>query len=74
VTTLWPASKTLKLTGWTLSQATGISADGLTIVGFGNNPSSQNEAWIATIPKQATLLLLALGAAAILRRRKGSCL
>ncbi len=34
----------LDLTGWTLTRATGISADGLTIVGYGNNG-----AWIAKI-------------------------
>jgi probable HAF family extracellular repeat protein len=36
----------LDLTGWTLTMATGISADGSTIVGYGNNG-----AWIATITK-----------------------
>ena len=37
------------LAGWTLTQATAISADGLTIVGLGFNPDGRNEAWIATI-------------------------
>ncbi|HUW18384.1 MAG TPA: hypothetical protein VMW16_03705 [Sedimentisphaerales bacterium] len=41
----------LNLTGWTLNSATGISADGLTIVGNGTNPSGQYEAWIASIAK-----------------------
>ncbi len=59
----------LDLTGWTLSRATGISADGLTIVGRGNNPSGFDEAWIATIPEPATLSLLALGSLTLLRRR-----
>ncbi|GAI92515.1 unnamed protein product, partial [marine sediment metagenome] len=36
----------LDLTGWSLTKATGISADGSTIVGYGNNG-----AWIATITK-----------------------
>jgi uncharacterized membrane protein len=51
----------LDLTDWTLQNATAISADGRTIVGFGNNPLGQREAWIATIPEPSSLLLLALG-------------
>ena len=35
------------LTGWSLSGATGVSADGVTIVGFGNSPF---EGWIASVP------------------------
>jgi probable HAF family extracellular repeat protein len=38
----------LDLTGWTLHQAWGVSADGLTVVGAGNSPSG-TEAWIATL-------------------------
>ena len=38
------------LTGWDLYDALGISDDGLTIVGYGRNPSGNNEAWIATLP------------------------
>ncbi|HVZ93240.1 MAG TPA: hypothetical protein VG797_01905 [Phycisphaerales bacterium] len=37
----------LDLTGWTLTEARGISADGLTITGWGVNPSGNEEAWIA---------------------------
>jgi probable HAF family extracellular repeat protein len=47
----------LDLTGWQLTGAGGISADGLTIVGFGANPNGFGEAFIATIPKPATLSL-----------------
>ncbi|OPF19423.1 PEP-CTERM sorting domain-containing protein [Microcystis aeruginosa KW] len=39
----------LDLTGWTLLGASAISADGLTIVGFGTNPLGQSEAWIARL-------------------------
>ncbi|MCK5001056.1 MAG: hypothetical protein KAS23_16045 [Anaerohalosphaera sp.] len=38
----------LDLTGWTLTRAEGISADGSTIVGFGTNPDGNKEGWIAT--------------------------
>ena len=60
----------LDLTGWTLSEAPGISADGLTIVGFGWNPDGNREAWMATLPEPATLSLLALGGLALIRRRR----
>jgi uncharacterized membrane protein len=37
------------LTGWVLSAATAISADGLTVVGNGLNPYGRQEAWIARL-------------------------
>lgn len=40
---------TLDLTGWTRVAATGISDDGGTIVGYGENPLGQTEAWMAVI-------------------------
>ena len=40
----------LDLTGWTLLDATGVSTDGLTIVGRGENPLGDTEAWIVTLP------------------------
>jgi len=66
----------LDLTGWTLTSAEGISANGGTIVGWGTNPSGQEEAWLATIPvpePSATLLqgaaiLMLMGLAARTRR------
>lgn len=39
----------LDLTGWTLNEANGVSADGLTIAGTGINPLGKQEAWIAHI-------------------------
>jgi hypothetical protein len=39
----------LNLTGWTLLEATAISPDGKTIVGYGTNPSNDTEAWIASL-------------------------
>jgi len=57
------------LTGWTLTEANGISADGNTIVGYGTNPLGNTEAWIAVIPEpggDAALLALITG---VLARR-----
>jgi hypothetical protein len=39
----------LDLAGWTLTEATGVSADGSVIVGNGTNPEGRFEAWIATL-------------------------
>jgi probable HAF family extracellular repeat protein len=51
------------LTGWTLAAATGISADGRTIVGTGINPLGDTEAWIATVPEPSSLVLGTIGLA-----------
>ncbi len=40
----------MNLTGWTLTQASAISADGLSIVGWGTNPANDTEAWHVTLP------------------------
>jgi hypothetical protein len=37
------------LTGWTLFNARGISADGRTVVGEGIDPAGHNEAWLARL-------------------------
>jgi len=47
--------------GWDREEATGVSADGETIVGWGTNASNQQEAWIATIPEPRTGLLVMAG-------------
>lgn len=39
--------------GWLLSQATGLSADGRTVVGFGTNPQGDTEAWRLVLPPPA---------------------
>ncbi|MEL7405881.1 MAG: PEP-CTERM sorting domain-containing protein, partial [Cyanobacteria bacterium J06558_2] len=39
----------LDLTGWLLADATSISDDGLTIVGWGGNPQGELEAWIVKL-------------------------
>jgi len=59
----------LNLTGWKLTDAAAVSADGLTIAGSGINPYGNTEAWIATIPEPCTLLLLGIGSM-ILRKHK----
>lgn len=50
------------VTDWTLTSATGVSADGRTIVGFGVNPNGITEAWVATVPEPSTLALASIGA------------
>jgi len=59
----------LNLTGWDLGAARGVSADGRTIVGWGDNPAGHCEAWIATIPEPASAALLLLGAVGLVARR-----
>ncbi len=55
-----------------LKRATGVSADGLTIVGQGRNPLGQIEGWIAHIPEASSLSLLGVGGLLLLRRRHGT--
>jgi uncharacterized membrane protein len=66
------------LTGWRLDRATGISPDGLTIVGYGINPSGDTEAWraqLTPVPVPAAIWLFGSGLAALVglaRRRMTS--
>jgi probable HAF family extracellular repeat protein len=59
----------LDLTGWQLLKAYDISADGKVIVGSGINPDGIQEAWVATIPEPASLLLLTLGGLMAIRKK-----
>lgn len=61
----------LSLAGWTLREATGISADGSVIVGNGTNPDGQQEGWVASIavadvPEPSSLVLLACSGTTVL--------
>jgi probable HAF family extracellular repeat protein len=60
----------MDLTRWSLTWASGISDDGLTIVGIGTNPSGDNEGWIAVIPEPTTAFLLAAGLAGLAAARR----
>ena len=42
------------VTGWRLSNATGVSADGAVIVGYGTNPAGLEQGWIARLPSPTT--------------------
>ncbi len=60
----------LDLGGWVLTAAADISADGLTIVGYGQNPDGQTEAWVAVIPEPTSGLLLGGGLVVLGRRTR----
>ena len=64
------------LQGWTLTIASGISADGRTIAGQGINPAGALEAWVATVDvvpePAATALLAGWSTTLLLRRRRGA--
>jgi uncharacterized membrane protein len=61
----------LDLTGWKLTVARDVSADGLTIVGYGTNPQGNTEAWIATVPEPASAAIMVFSCLfTVLQRRK----
>jgi hypothetical protein len=57
------------LTGWSLNRALAVSGDGLTIVGYGTNPSGSPEGWIAVIPEPSSALLFVSGLALLACKR-----
>lgn len=57
------------LTGWTLTEARSISADGKTITGWGYH-NGNIEGWVATIPEPSSLALLGAGLLALPRLRR----
>jgi probable HAF family extracellular repeat protein len=70
----------LDLTGWSLNRANAISADGLTVVGFGTNPSGVSEGWLArlnpqnnpSVPEPSSILGLGLFSLVGFLRKKRS--
>lgn len=59
----------LDLSGWSLTRATGITPDGMTIVGQGRAPSGRAEGWIAHIPEPTSAGLFSIVASILLYRR-----
>ncbi len=62
----------LDLAGWVIRAATGISADGLVIVGVGINPDGNTEGWIADmrVPEPPTLAMVLLALAYVFMRKR----
>lgn len=58
----------IDLTGWTLTYAYDVSFDGQIIVGTGIY-NGQHRSFVATLPEPASMVLLALGAPLLMRRR-----
>ena len=55
--------------GRDLEEATAVSADGTTVVGFGIDPQGVREAFVAVVPEPGMLALVGVFGAACLRRR-----
>jgi len=80
------SSTGVDLTGWTLTQATAISDDGNTIVGYGTNPDGDEEGWVFMLnappppseevpglgPASLGIVTSLLGCAAAARLRTGN--
>ena len=59
------------MSGWTLTKAISISADGKTIVGEGYDPNGNDSAWIAhLVPEQSSFVLAVVGAIGIILRSR----
>ena len=56
--------------GWTLLKATAVSADGMTIAGWGRNASAGSEGFVVTIPAPSSLLALTASSLLATRRRR----
>jgi probable HAF family extracellular repeat protein len=61
----------LDLTGWDLSYATGVSADGKTLTGWGARDDGSVEAWIAFLPEPGAGVLVATALLAMWCARAG---
>lgn len=59
--------------GWTSLLVTDVSFNGLTLCGFGTNPTGQTEAWYATIPAPTSVALISMAGLSLMckRRRQG---
>jgi len=57
------------LTGWRLTGVSGVSADGLTLVGNGIDPLGQPQGWMAMIPSPGVPLVAGFAAIFSARRR-----
>ena len=48
------------MTGWQLTRAKDVSADGTVIVGYGVNPAGDYEGWRAVVPEPSSITLLGI--------------
>jgi hypothetical protein len=59
----------INLTGWQLGTTTGISYDGMTLVGVGTY-NGNDRGWVVTLPSPGASAVLGLGSLMTARRRK----
>ena len=59
----------LNLTGWDITNITGMTSDGTKIYGTGTGPNGEN-IWIAEIPEPTSVLIFGIGSLTLLIRRK----